>query len=100
MKKKIAIILAIILVLSLCIVFCSCDNIDGTKLKTDNEVINEKYAFVSGLQKYDFVYDRETKQCYLMIRKDYDTKNNETLYAFIPLYDENGKPLLYQGEIE
>lgn len=79
----------------LCICLCGCDD----KLKTNNDYINDKYAFVSGLQDDSIVYDKDTRQCYLMIRKNYGT-DEQTIYAFIPLYDENGKPLLYEGDSE
>lgn len=91
--KKLLILILSIITIIVCVCFAGCDD----KLKTDNEYINDKYAFVSGLRDNRFVYDKETKQCYLMIIKNYGT-DEETIYGFIPLYDENGKPLLYEGD--
>lgn len=94
MKKRIAIVLVAILLGVIVFGLCSCSM---TELRTNDKEINEEYAFVSGLQDIDFVYNKETKICYLMICKQIGADDWE--YAFIMLYDKNGEPLLYEGKI-
>lgn len=82
MKKKIAIILAILLILSLCIVFCSCND----------ERVSGRFFIVErgyGTYNWQILCDKSTRVLYLQYSS-----------GITVMLDENGKPLLYEGEIE
>ncbi len=95
MKKKIAIILAIVFILTLSVVFCSCN---------DNAVYDKNYNSHSdrmialeegnyGTGYYSIFYDKETNIMYLFVKAGYSG-------CLTIMLDENGKPLLYEKETE
>lgn len=93
MKKKITIILAIILILTLSVVFCSCSDdvvYDENYNENSHRLIMIEKGMYCASYCYYIYYDKETKVIYLLVPDG----------GVTVMLDENGKPLLYEGETE
>lgn len=88
--KKVFIKLVAILIICLSIVLCSC----GQKVKTDKIATSNESMFVLVEETISWrvVYHKKTKVMYAVSMGPYNTGN------FTLLVDENGMPLLWQGE--
>ena len=87
MKKKIAIILVTIILLTICFVLCSCGD-----EKYVEDSLGTRFGVVERISEFAIIiYDKETKVEYLYYTTGY--RGGITV-----LLDENGKPLLYEGD--
>lgn len=87
MKKIISLIVSFVLFIAICICFVGCDKVEMT-----NEMFPERFTVIESAEGADgysaFIYDKYTKVMYLYIRSNSGC-------TITVLYDENGKPLLY-----
>lgn len=89
MKKKVAIILVTIILLTICVVLCSCFDEEYV-----NKIFGERFGLVEVINEYTIIiYDKETMVEYLYMTNNYRA-------VLTVLLDENGKPLLYEGKIK
>lgn len=91
MKKKLAIILST-LVLAVSLVGCSNVTVETTYDPDAEELIPSMFVAVEDASIWEIVYHRETKVMYAVSCGSYNCG------TFTLLVDENGDPLLYEGE--
>lgn len=84
--KKIITYILLLLIVPFSLVFTGCDN-NVKKIEESRFITVEEYN-----NKYYILVDKETKVCYLK----YMYVNQ---YGLTVLVDENGKPILYEGEL-
>lgn len=78
--------------LMLCM-FTACSNVEVEKIyDEDAESINSMFVAVEKADGWTVVYQRDTKVMYVISRGGYNQGN------FTLMVDENGDPLLYEGE--
>lgn len=84
--KKLKLILVIVFVLIIPFGLVGCKN-NVKEIKEDRFIVVEKY---NNTNTFYILVDKETKVCYL-----------QSIYyeGLTVLVDENGKPILYEGEI-
>lgn len=91
MKKKLAILLST-LVLALSLVGCANATVETTYDPDAEELVPSMFIAVETSSSWRIVYHRETKVMYAVSWGSYNSG------AFTLLVDENGDPLLYEGE--
>lgn len=96
MKRTIAIILITIILLSICIVLCSCEeekeNTSNRFFEVETSKTDQGSTIITD-QGFIILCDKETRVLYLF----YIGANKAALTVML---DENGKPLLYEGDLK